>query len=40
MQVRLTKAHPHLFNKFADRSTLFFAESSQLLEQFRINLNL
>lgn len=40
MQVRLTKAHAHLFNKFANQSTLIFAESSQLPEQLRIDLNL
>ena len=40
MQVRVAKADAHFFNKLADHAALIFVESSQLLKQFRINLNL
>ena len=40
MQMRLAKADPHLFNEFAYLASLIFVKSSQLLEQFRIELNL
>lgn len=40
MQVWLAKADAYLFDKFADQAALIFIESSQLLKQVRINLNL
>ncbi len=40
MQVRLPKADADLFNRFADRTTLILVESSHLLKQPWINLNL
>lgn len=40
MQVRLAEADSYHFNKLADHTTLILIESSQLLKQFRVDLNL